>query len=105
MNHKTNVNTTLLNTQANNANIALLACNTIRQHLGDIESQAVGILALGEMVFDQLDTLRMSTAEPGILNIVQRIDALVIATSRNASLVDDASTAISLALESYEVSA
>lgn len=79
--------------------------NTIRPHLGDVQDQVSGILALGEMVFDQLDTLRTSTAEPGILNIVQRIDALMTATSHNASLVDDASTAISLALESYEVAA
>lgn len=97
--HKTNSSTTTPRLQANNAVNTTLPFNTIRQHLGEIVDQAAGILALNEMVHQQLDAIGEATHDPVVLNIVVRLEELTKAASRNATLIMDASTATSLALE------
>ena len=68
--------------------------STIKQHLGDIEAQAVAAKALCEIMYDELDAIDGQ----GIVNAAVRIDALVKATHRNAVLIQESVEAAGLVL-------
>ena len=93
MNHKTNVNTTPIDAQANVVN-ATLPMSQIKLLLGDIESQALAAKALCEIMYDELDSIEGQ----GIVNAAVRIDALVKATHRNAVLIQESVEAAGLVL-------
>lgn len=93
-----NFNTNEPRLQENSVNTTLLF-TTIRQDLGDIEDQAAGILALNEMLHQQLEAVGEATHDPVVLNIIVRMEELTKAASRNATLIMDAATGSSLVLE------
>lgn len=91
--HRTNVNTTPIDTQANVVN-ATLPLSQIKELLGDIEAQALAAKALCEIMYDELDAIDGQ----GIVNAAVRIDALVKATHRNAVLIQESVDAAGLVL-------
>lgn len=83
-----NVNTGNSNAQAKNTVNTTLLLTQIKQHLGDIESQALSIQTLSEMCFEQIDSI--TSSDPDVARITLRLDALVKASYRNAVLVQEA---------------
>lgn len=99
MNHKTKVNTSPGNDQANVVNTTLIL-NTIKQHLGDIESQALAAQTLGEISFEELDSIESS--DPKVAGVILRLDALVKAAYRNAVLIQESVTEMRVLMSDAE---
>lgn len=93
MNHKRDSNTNTPRLQANVVNTTLIF-STIRQHLGDIETQATSARALCEIMYDEIDSIESQ----GIASVAVRIDALVKAAHRTTVLVQESVEAAGLAL-------
>ena len=89
MNHKTKVNTSPGNEQANVVNTTL-AFSTVRSHLSDAESQAIAAKSLGELCFEQLDRIGDVISDDVGLSAVLCLDALLKAVLRNVELIQDA---------------
>ncbi|WP_156369679.1 hypothetical protein [Duganella sp. Leaf126] len=99
MNQKTKVNTSPENEQVNVVNTTL-HLSQIKHHLGDIESQALAAQTLGEICFEQLDSVESNDLK--VAHVILRLDALVKAAYRNAVLVQESVTDARLLLANME---
>lgn len=97
MTQQVNISTNQPRLQENSVNTTLIF-STIRQHLGDIESQAVAAKALCEIMYDEIDSIEGQ----GIDSVAVRIDALVKAAHRTTVLVQESVEAAGLALMDAE---
>ncbi|MFS2007940.1 hypothetical protein ACEN9F_30470 [Duganella sp. CT11-25] len=68
----------------------LTQLKTLRQHLGDVESQAIAAKSLGELCFEQLDRVVGVLNDQTGLSAVLCLDALLKAICRNVELIQEA---------------
>lgn len=97
MNHKSNVNTTKIDTQADNAKIALLPINEIHQHAVEVQHCAADASTLLGLACDLLVNLPSSSAEDH--HAYTNIDCLIRSARRALGQIDEAGAAVSLLLE------
>ena len=102
MNQRTNVNTVPVDTQAKSITLPLLQISTLRQQLGDVESQTYTASALGEIAAEKLEVLSEASVEKVVLEAVIHLEALVVAIRRSIEVIRDAIPAISITLEEVE---
>lgn len=74
MNHKTNVNTTPIDTQANVVNTTL-PLSQIKLHMEALDAQALDIRTLTDICVETIDTV--PTDDPAAQQAVQRLDTLL----------------------------
>lgn len=87
MNQRKQVNTSPKKPQAENATLPLLQISSVRQHLGDIESQALAAHTLTEICFEELDRAGEAITDPAGHKAVLRLDALMKSVFRNVALI------------------
>lgn len=100
MNHKTKVNTSSQVEQAENATLASLQFAVMRQHLGDIEDEALTAQTLAGMALEILGDIVV--ADESTHQALTRLDALFRSAYRNAVMIQESAVTVSLALEDFE---
>lgn len=100
MSQQTKVNTTPKIQQAENATLPSLPLNALREHLSNIDEQALTAQTLCEIAFEIIDGVVIT--DPAVDAAITRLDALIKSAYRNAISIQEYIVVVSLVLEDAE---